>query len=260
MHGRSTGNGSCSRARGYPAGCGVYVLTSRAGDPRNEFARNPWRNHLDGDTVLACSMRIFLGDPPHDNRSQRMGRCVSHPLVPLHYPLCPARSCSVVDHASNQVRLCNACVITSACLITSRVAGHPAMQCLSNHVSNHVLITSGCGDGLDIIRLQCPATDPPTSALDLFDDDPGDVSHLLPFDGNHRVGDLANHLLFLIVGEYACDQFHLNKRHERRPLLRGDSPNRRRPNRSVEWSGELPEHSSWESIMSEPNEEPDGKI
>src|SRR5438094_798437 len=57
--------------------------------------------------------------------------------------------------------------------------------------------------GLDISSGQGLASDAPTPALDLFDDHPGDRTHRLALDGNHRVGELANHLLLLGVREDA---------------------------------------------------------
>jgi hypothetical protein len=57
------------------------------------------------------------------------------------------------------------------------------------------------------------AADPPIAAFDLLDDDPGHRTHVLAFDGNHRVGELLDHLALLRVGEDAFDYFDRNQGH-----------------------------------------------
>src|SRR5262249_12458651 len=53
----------------------------------------------------------------------------------------------------------------------------------------------------------------PVAALDFLDDHPGDGAHVLPFDGDHRVGDLADHLALLRLGEDPFNQLDLNHGH-----------------------------------------------
>jgi len=57
------------------------------------------------------------------------------------------------------------------------------------------------------------AADAPVTALDLFDDDPGHAAHVLAFDLHHRVGQLLDHLLLLVVAEDAFDDLDVDEWH-----------------------------------------------
>src|SRR5215210_317024 len=57
--------------------------------------------------------------------------------------------------------------------------------------------------------------DTPVSALDvLLYEDPGQGTHVLALNGDHRVGDLLDHLLFLVGGEDPFDELYLDQWHE----------------------------------------------
>src|SRR4029077_1756340 len=118
--------------------------------------------------------------------------------------------------------------------LAGRQPSAPGHRCPSRGGSSTVR------DGLDVTRGQGLPTDAPTPALDLFDDHPGDLAHLLALDGNHRVGELANHLLLLGVREDAFDELDLNKWHGQLSALSRDFPDEFRPNRSVTPSGRFP--------------------
>ncbi len=91
--------------------------------------------------------------------------------------------------------------------------------------------------GLDVARGQGLPSDSPTAALHLFDNHPGYRSHFLALDGNHRVGELANHLLLLILGENAFDDLDLNEWHGDLSALNWDLLDDARPKHSVGSSG-----------------------
>src|SRR6476661_963151 len=57
------------------------------------------------------------------------------------------------------------------------------------------------------------APDAPVPALDLFDDDPGHRAHVLTLDLDHRVGELLDDLLLLVVIEDAFDELDVDERH-----------------------------------------------
>src|ERR1700733_9407845 len=57
------------------------------------------------------------------------------------------------------------------------------------------------------------AADSPVTAFHLLDHAPGDAAHALALDRNHRVGQLADHLAFLLLAEHVLDDANLNEWH-----------------------------------------------
>jgi hypothetical protein len=57
------------------------------------------------------------------------------------------------------------------------------------------------------------AADAPVAAAHLFDEDPGDASHVLSFDGDHRIGEALDDLSLLLGREHVLDQLDVDKRH-----------------------------------------------
>src|SRR5262249_13045809 len=78
--------------------------------------------------------------------------------------------------------------------------------------------------GLDISRGQGLSSNAPTPALDLFEDHPGDLTHRLALDGNHHVGEPANHLLLLGIREDTFDHLDMDQWHGQLSALSRDSP------------------------------------
>src|SRR5687767_6558277 len=73
--------------------------------------------------------------------------------------------------------------------------------------------------GFDVGGVQRVARDAPVAGGDLFDDAPGDRARVLAFDLHHRVGEAANDLLFLVGGEDALDDLHIDQWHALNFLL-----------------------------------------
>src|SRR4030042_6143042 len=76
-----------------------------------------------------------------------------------------------------------------------------------------VALLLACLDGLNVGRGHSFAPDPPVAAFNLLDYDKGDLAQFLPFDGNHRIGNLFNHLLFWGLREDTFNNLDLNEGH-----------------------------------------------
>src|SRR5207249_4693571 len=63
----------------------------------------------------------------------------------------------------------------------------------------------GCGERV--------AADAPVAAFHFLDHAPGDAAHVLAFDRDHRVGQLADDLALLLLAEHVLDDANLNERH-----------------------------------------------
>src|SRR5262245_13716778 len=70
------------------------------------------------------------------------------------------------------------------------------------------------GKGLYVSRGQRFAAAPPTAALDLLDDGPGDGAHVFALDGHHRVREFLDDFALLRLCEYTFNDFHLNQWHK----------------------------------------------
>src|SRR6266478_8690278 len=57
------------------------------------------------------------------------------------------------------------------------------------------------------------AANSPVPAFHLLDHAPGDAAHVLAFDRDHRVGQLADDLALLLLAEHVLDDANLNERH-----------------------------------------------
>src|ERR1044072_627036 len=90
-------------------------------------------------------------------------------------------------------------------------------------VSVAVVTASGRGAGLegdDVLGRERLAPQRPVPALDLLDDHPRDAAHVLTLDLDHRVGELLDHLLLLVLIEDALDELDVDERHVTSPLQR----------------------------------------
>src|SRR5580658_551101 len=67
--------------------------------------------------------------------------------------------------------------------------------------------------GMHIRRAQRIAADAPVPAFHFLDHAPRDTAHVLALDRDHRVGQLADHLAFLLLAEHVLDDANLNERH-----------------------------------------------
>src|SRR2546423_1721124 len=66
---------------------------------------------------------------------------------------------------------------------------------------------------VDVGRGQSVAADPPVAAFHLFDDAPGDLTHVLPLDRDHCISQLVDDLTLLFFTEHVLDDANLNGRH-----------------------------------------------
>src|SRR5205814_3359440 len=57
------------------------------------------------------------------------------------------------------------------------------------------------------------AANSPIATLIILDDKPRHVTHVLAFDRDHRIRELADHLLLLRLRENAFDQLNIDQRH-----------------------------------------------
>src|SRR5207248_8287813 len=64
------------------------------------------------------------------------------------------------------------------------------------------------GKSLDVLGAERLAAYAPVAAFHLFDEDPGDVPHVLSLDRDHRVGEALDDLSLLLGGEDVFDQLH----------------------------------------------------
>src|SRR6266404_124682 len=93
---------------------------------------------------------------------------------------------------------------------TSNSADRPINASLARWANRSPIrrvILFACCQGQHILgREWCPA-DPPVAALHFLNYDPSDLSHVLPFDTDHGVGQLFHHLLLLRVREHTFNDF-----------------------------------------------------
>src|SRR6185312_12176397 len=69
------------------------------------------------------------------------------------------------------------------------------------------------GERLDVGGAQGVPADPPLTAGDLFDDDPGDRAHVLALDLDHRLGEVADDPLLLLGVEHTLDELDVDQWH-----------------------------------------------
>jgi 23S rRNA U2552 (ribose-2'-O)-methylase RlmE/FtsJ len=68
-------------------------------------------------------------------------------------------------------------------------------------------------------RMQRLTTDRAIAAVDLFDDDPGHASHVLPLDRDHCVGETLDDLALFLRREHVLDERDVAERQRAPPLV-----------------------------------------